>query len=75
MVRWHQVEADMTTQRRASAVDGVKGNGDGGGNRRSGRKPGEGDAERRGNMTSRRETAVDESRKGMADKVARHQVD
>ena len=75
MVRWHDAEAEISRQRRASAVDGVQGNGGGGGNRRSGRKPDRGNAERGGNRRGRRETAVDESRKEMADRVARHQAD
>ena len=36
MVRWHEAEAEMSRQRRASAVGGAQGNGGGGGNRRSG---------------------------------------
>ena len=58
MVRWHETEAEMSRQRRASAVDGGQGNGGGGGNRRSGRKTDQGDAERRGKSRSRRATAV-----------------
>ena len=65
MVRGHEDEAQLSGQRRASAVGGVQGNGGRGGNRRSGRKPDQGNAERGGNR-SRRETAVDESRKEMA---------
>ena len=65
----------MSRQRRASVVDGVQENGGGGGNRRSGRKPDEGNADRGGNSRSRRETAVDERRKEMVDRVARHQAD
>ena len=75
MVRWHEAEAEMSRQRHASAVDGVQGNGGGGGYRRSGRKPDQGNAERGGNRRSKRETAVDESRKEIADRVARHQAD
>ena len=63
MVRWHEAEAKMSRQRRASAVNGVRENGGGGGNRRSGRKPDQGNAERGGKRRGRRETAVDESRK------------
>ena len=57
MVRWHKDEAQLSRQRRASAVGGAQGNGGRGGNR------------------SRTETAVDESRKEMAGRVARHQAD
>ena len=32
MVRWHEAEAEMTRQRRASAVDSVQGNWGGGEN-------------------------------------------
>ena len=46
----------------------------GGGNRGNGRKPDRGKAERGGNRRSRRETAVDESREEMADRVERHQA-
>ena len=71
MVRWNEDEAE----RRASAVGGAQGNGGRGGNRRGGRKPDQGNAGRGGDRRSRRETTVDESRKEMADKVARHQAD
>ena len=37
--------------------------------------PSQGNAERQGNRRSRRETAVDESRNGMEDRVARHEAD
>ena len=47
----------------------------GGGNRRSGRKPDQGNAERGGTRRSRWETAVDESRKEMAERIARHDAD
>ena len=70
MVRWHEDEAQLRRQRRASAVGGAQGNG----GRRSGRKPDQGNAGRGGNR-SRRETAVDESREETADRVARHQGD
>ena len=70
MVKWHEAEAEMRRQRRASAEDGVQGDAGGGGNRRSDRKPYQGNAER-----SSRETVVDESRKEMADRVARQQAD
>ena len=46
-----------------------------GNNRRSGRKPDQGRAGRGGNRSSGRETAVDENREEMADRVARHQAD
>ena len=75
MVRWHDNEAELSRQRRSSAVDGVQGNGGGGGNRRSGRKPDRGDAERGGNRRGRSETAVDESRNDMTDRAARDQAD
>ena len=48
MVRGYEVEAEMSRQRRASAVDGIHGNGGGGGNRKSGRGPDQGNAERGG---------------------------
>ena len=75
MVRWREAVTDLSRQRRASAVDGVRGHEGGGGDRRSGRKPDEGNAEMERNRRSRRETAEDESRKEMADKLARHQAD
>ena len=76
MVRWHEDEAELRRQRRAPAVGDVQGNGGRGGNRRrSGRKPDQGNAGKAGNRRSRRETAVDESRNEMADRVARHQTD
>ena len=62
MLRWHEVGAEISRQRRASAVDE---NGGGGkeGNKRSGRKPDQGNAERGVNRRSIRETAVDERRR------------
>ena len=75
MVRWHEAEAEMSRQRRASVVDGAQGNGGGGGNRGSVRKPDQGNAEMGVNERSRRETAVDESWKEMADRLVRHQAD
>ena len=74
MVRWHEAEAELSRQRRASAVGGVQGNGGRRGNKRSSRKPDQGNAERGGKRSSR-ETAVDESRKEMADRVARYRAD
>ena len=53
----------------------VQGNGAGVGDRRRGRKPDKGNAERGENRRSRRETVVDESWKEMADGVARLQAD
>ena len=57
-----------------SAVVGVQGNGEGWGgvNRISGRKPDQENVESGGDRTSRRKPAVDESGKEMADRVARH---
>ena len=78
MGRLHEAEGEMSSRSRASAVDVVHGNeggGGGGGNRRSGIKPDQGNAEMGGSRRSRRETPVDESRKEMVDKVARHQAD
>ena len=75
MVRWHEDEAQLSRQHRASAMGSVQGNGGRRGNRRSGRKLDRGNAGRGGNKRSRRETAVDESREDMADRVARHQAD
>ena len=75
MVRWNEADAEIRRQRRAPAVDGVQGNEGGVGNRRSGRKPELGNAERKGNRRSRREPAVDGSRDEMADRVAGHQAD
>ena len=49
MVKWHEAEAELSRQRRASAVERVQGNGGGGGNRRSGRKNEQGNASREGN--------------------------
>ena len=57
MVKWHEDEARLSRQCRASAVGGAQGNGWRGGNRRS-----------------RSETAVGESRKETAVKLARHQA-
>ena len=39
MVRSYEAEAELSRQRRASAVGGIQGNGGRGGNRRSGIKP------------------------------------
>ena len=75
MVRWHKGKAELSRKRRPSATSGGQGNGGRGGNRRSGRKPDHGNTGRGGNSRSRRETAVDESRKGMASRVARHHAD
>ena len=75
MVKWHEDEAKMNKQRRASFMGGVQGDGGRGGNRRSGRKPDRGNESRGGKRRSRRETAVGKSRKEMADSVARHQAD
>ena len=44
MVRWHEDEAQLSRQRRASAVSGAQGNGARGGSRRSGRKSDQGNA-------------------------------
>ena len=74
MVRRHEAEAEMSRQPRASAVGGVQGNEGVGGNRRSGRKPDQGDAGRGGDRKRRTETAADEGGKEMADKVRRHQA-
>ena len=71
MVRWNETEPELRRQRRASAVGDAQGRG---GNRRGGRKPDQGNPERWGGRRSRRETAVDESKKDMADRVARHQA-
>ena len=76
MVKWHEKEAQLSRQRRASAVGGAQGNGGRGGNRKSGRKPDQENGGREGKRRSRRETAVvDDSRKETADKVATHQAD
>ena len=90
MVRWHEDEAQLSKQRRASAVGVARGNGGRGVNRRSGRKPDQGNAGRGatgggvegnptkgmgGNRRSTGETAVDEHREETADRVARHQSD
>ena len=74
MMRWHEAEAEMSRQRRSSAVDDAQGKGGGGGNRRSDRKLDQGNVERGGNRRSRRETAVDEGREEIADRVARHEA-
>ena len=74
MVRWDEDEAQLSSHRRESAVGDAQLNGGRGGNRRSGRKPNQGNTGRGGNRRSRRETAVDESRNDMADRVARHQA-
>ena len=75
MVRWHVAEVEISRQRRASAVDGVQGNGGEIEDRRSGRKPCQGNAQRGWHRRSRRETAVNERRKEMAVMVTRHQAD
>ena len=67
MVMWHEDEAELSRQCRASIVDGAQANWGKGGNRRGGRKPDQWNAGRAGNRRSRRESAVDESRKDMAD--------
>ena len=69
MVRWPEDEARLSRQRRASAVGGTQGNGGRGGQQEE-RNAGGG-----GGNRSRRETAVEESRKETADRVARHQAD
>ena len=61
MKRWHEDEAQLSRQRHTSTVDGAQGNAGRGGNRRRRR--------------SIRETAVDESKKQMADRVARYRAD
>ena len=72
----HKSEAEMSTQRRAPAVDGVQGDrGGGSNNRRSGGKPDPGNAERGEDRRSRKETAVEESKKEMTDRVARHKTE
>ena len=75
MVRWHEDEAQLSRQRRASVMGGAQGNGGRGGNMRNGRKPDRGKTGRGGKRRSRRGTAVDEGRKETADRVARHQAD
>ena len=75
MVRWREDKAELSRKRRASAVGGVHGNGGRGSNQRRSGKLNQGSAEGGGNRRGRRETAVDENRKEMADRVARHQVD
>ena len=77
MVKWHEDEAQLSSQRRAFSVGGAQGNGGTGGNRRrrSGRKPDLGNGSRGGNRRSTREIAVDESRKETTDRVARHQAE
>ena len=75
MARWHEDEARVSRQRRASAVGGAQDNGGRGGNRRSGRKPDQWNGARGGNRRSRRETPLNESRKETADRVARYQAD
>ena len=71
-MKWHEDEAQLSRQRRASAVGGAQGNGGKGGNRRGERKPDQGNGGRRGNRRSMRDIAGDESRKETADRVARH---
>ena len=69
----------MSRQRRASTVGGAHENGVRGSNTRSERKPDRGNAGRGGGRRNRRETALDENRKKMADtywyRLARHQAD
>ena len=72
MVGWHEDEAEMTREQW-----GVRRcpKGTVGGEAATGEVveyPTKGNAERRGNMRSRSRTAVDESRKEMADRVETH---
>ena len=76
MVRWHEDEAELSRQRRASAVGGVQGNGGRGGNNRRGRKPDQGNAEREGGTGGVKGKLRWTKKVGrMADRVARHQAD
>ena len=74
VVKLYKDEAQLSRQRRASAVGGSRGNG-GRGSIRSRKKPDRGIMCRLGNMRSRRKAAGDESTKETADRVAQHQAD
>ena len=74
-VRWHGDEAELSRLRRVSTVGSVQGNGRRGGNRGSGRKLDQGNAGREGGKKSRRETAVEEGREEMVERVARYKTD
>ena len=74
MVRWHEAEAELSRQRRASAVDGVQGNGGGGGNTRMAENPTKG--MRRGGGTGGVEGKLRWTKVGRRwQTVARHQAD
>ncbi|MEP3868643.1 MAG: hypothetical protein ABJM32_09625, partial [Parasphingorhabdus sp.] len=75
MGRWHEAEAKLSRQRRASAAGSVRGNGGRGNSRRGRRNTVQVYGGRGGNRRSRRETAGGEYTKGTTDRVARHQAD
>ena len=75
MVRWHEAEAQLSREHRAYTVGGAPGNGGRRGNRRSGRKPDQGNAGRGATGGVEGKPRSDESRKATADRVARHQAD
>ena len=75
MVRWHEAEFEMSRQRRASAVNGVQGNGGGGGNRRRGRKHDQGNAERGGTGGVKGKLRWTKLGRRWADRAVRHQAD
>ena len=77
MVRWYEGEAELSRQRRVSAVGGAQGNGGEGEQQEEWQKtrPREIQCGEGGGRRSRRETAVDKNRKEMADRVVRHKAD
>jgi len=75
MGRWHEAEAKLSRQRRASAAGSVRGNGGRGNSRRGRGNTVQVYRGRGGNRRSRRETAVEESSRETADRVARYQAD
>ena len=75
MVRWHELDAKLSGPRRASAMGDAQGNGGRGAAGGVEENPTKGMRRKRGNRRRRRETAVDDSRKEMAGRVAKHQAD
>ena len=76
MVRWREDEARLSRQRRVFAVGGARGNGGrGGGTGGVEQTPTKGVGGGGATGGSRKEIAVDERRKEMTDRVARHQAD
>ena len=75
MVKWHEDEAKLSRQCRASVVDGAQGNKERGGSRRGRRKSYQGNGGRGSNRRGRRETAEAQKRKETTGRVAWNQAD